>query len=352
MGRKGTVTPLAELLPVGELAQASDRIQGAIREHADKLQQLQSFADDNRAIHKLVQELPHNVAYNIMVPFGKAAFFPGKLVHTNEMLVLLGEGYYAERSAKQTLELLMRRAKFLDSNIESINSQIADLRAEATFASTAAEEAAAGVVDIREEYDEEIDGPPPTAEQSLETQGKRPLGSGEDLEHERLMARFSELEAEEAAAAAKEYEDEYDQDGFLDDDTLAKMGTPSSEPEGPPAITNPGDLVNFEMWKQKTWNKTSTSTPDRPEKRNHDKKAEKRVTFDLPEADIVDTVHETEGNKAMDPQSRRSSQHEPSKVFGSVIERTPGGAVLDTKVPESTSMPARPVSRFKQRHGG
>ncbi|EFJ20364.1 hypothetical protein SELMODRAFT_418202 [Selaginella moellendorffii] len=325
MGRKGTVTPLAELLPVGELAQASDRIQGAIREHADKLQQLQSFADDNRAIHKLVQELPHNVAYNIMVPFGKAAFFPGKLVHTNEMLVLLGEGYYAERSAKQTLELLMRRAKFLDSNIESINSQIADLRAEATFASTAAEEAA-----VR----------------------KRPLGSGEDLEHERLMARFSELEAEEAAAAAKEYEDEYDQDGFLDDDTLAKMGTPSSEPEGPPAITNPGDLVNFEMWKQKTWNKTSTSTPDRPEKRNHDKKAEKRVTFDLPEADIVDTVHETEGNKAMDPQSRRSSQHEPSKVFGSVIERTPGGAVLDTKVPESTSMPARPVSRFKQRHGG
>lgn len=35
------------------------------------------------------------------IPFGPAAFIPGRLVHTNEFLVLLGSEYYAEMSAKQ-----------------------------------------------------------------------------------------------------------------------------------------------------------------------------------------------------------------------------------------------------------
>lgn len=34
---------------------------------------------------------------------------PGKLIHTNEILVLLGEHYYAERSAKQAIDILGRR---------------------------------------------------------------------------------------------------------------------------------------------------------------------------------------------------------------------------------------------------
>lgn len=34
---------------------------------------------------------------------------PGKLIHTNEILVLLGDQYYAERSAKQAIEILGRR---------------------------------------------------------------------------------------------------------------------------------------------------------------------------------------------------------------------------------------------------
>jgi len=32
-----------------------------------------------------------------MVPLGKKAFFLGDIVHTNEITVLLGEDYFAER---------------------------------------------------------------------------------------------------------------------------------------------------------------------------------------------------------------------------------------------------------------
>ena len=36
-----------------------------------------------------------------MVPLGKLALFPGQLRHTNEVMVLLGDNYFALRSASQ-----------------------------------------------------------------------------------------------------------------------------------------------------------------------------------------------------------------------------------------------------------
>ncbi|KAH1266529.1 RNA polymerase II subunit 5-mediating [Glycine max] len=80
-------------------------------------------------VHKLLEQLSHD----IMVPFGKAAFFPGHLIHTNEFLVLLGEGHYAERTSKQTVEILQRRGKSLDSRVDSLEANIKDPEAEASF---------------------------------------------------------------------------------------------------------------------------------------------------------------------------------------------------------------------------
>jgi len=34
---------------------------------------------------------------------------PGQLYHTNEILVLLGDNWFAERSAKQAIEIIERR---------------------------------------------------------------------------------------------------------------------------------------------------------------------------------------------------------------------------------------------------
>ena len=45
------------------------------------------------------------------VPFGSLAFMPGQLVHTNEILVLLGDNYFVERSAFQAVEIVSRRLK-------------------------------------------------------------------------------------------------------------------------------------------------------------------------------------------------------------------------------------------------
>ena len=54
--------------------------------------------------------------------------------------MLLGDGYYAERTSKQTVDILKRREKSLESQVEALKASLLDLEAEAKFfASTAVE---------------------------------------------------------------------------------------------------------------------------------------------------------------------------------------------------------------------
>jgi unconventional prefoldin RPB5 interactor 1 len=58
------------------------------------------------------------------VPISKKAFMPGKLVNTNEILVLLGDNWFVERSAKQATEMIDRRVVSIDTHVEEINREI------------------------------------------------------------------------------------------------------------------------------------------------------------------------------------------------------------------------------------
>jgi len=49
---------------------------------------------------------------------------PGKLIHTNEILVLLGDNWFAERSASQAIEIVKRRQQSIDENIKLVNTEL------------------------------------------------------------------------------------------------------------------------------------------------------------------------------------------------------------------------------------
>jgi hypothetical protein len=58
------------------------------------------------------------------VPVTTKAFMPGKLVNTNEILVLLGENWFAERSSKQACDIIDRRLVNIGKQIEDINREV------------------------------------------------------------------------------------------------------------------------------------------------------------------------------------------------------------------------------------
>ncbi|XP_022738363.1 RNA polymerase II subunit 5-mediating protein homolog isoform X2 [Durio zibethinus] len=230
---KGTVTALSSMFPAEEAQKAAKRVVETISEKQNEMNQLSEFIADNTSLINLVQKLPDELHHDIMVPFGKAAFFPGRLIHTNEFLVLLGESYYAERTAKQTVEILKRRGKSLESKVDVLKAVMQDLKAEASFFDSTAYEAAEGIVEIREEYEGE--NSTERVSQSGQLQQESPsfaeadntMGASEDDDYARIMSRLEELEKEELAAENYGENDEYqdanaaESDGDEDEQTKA-----------------------------------------------------------------------------------------------------------------------------------
>lgn len=216
--RKGTATPLGSVFSPEETKRAVARVSESIAGRRAELGRLQGFVADNAALISLVNRLPDELSHEIMVPFGGAAFFPGRLIHTNELLVLLGEWYYAERSAKQTTDILHRRGQELEAQVEAMKATIADLEAEAKFFESTATEASEGLVEIREEYDEDTETDATKSEASIATG----VMSDKDREHARIMARLDELEREEKEAGSTSEDDD---DGDDDDEDDGDAGT-------------------------------------------------------------------------------------------------------------------------------
>ena len=57
------------------------------------------------------------------MPISKMGFMPGKLIHTNEILVLLGENWFVTRSAKQAIEIIKRRLVGVDKQLHDLNKE-------------------------------------------------------------------------------------------------------------------------------------------------------------------------------------------------------------------------------------
>lgn len=57
------------------------------------------------------------------VPISKYAFMPGQLVNTNEILVLLGENWFVEKSAKQARDIVSRRLTGIDKQLDDLKKE-------------------------------------------------------------------------------------------------------------------------------------------------------------------------------------------------------------------------------------
>jgi prefoldin subunit 5 len=81
------------------------------------------FQTDYLHLKQRLETLPHELRYDVMVPISKVAFMPGRLVNTNEILVLLGDSWFVEKSAKQACDLIDRRLTNIKTQIEEINKE-------------------------------------------------------------------------------------------------------------------------------------------------------------------------------------------------------------------------------------
>ncbi|XP_064641426.1 unconventional prefoldin RPB5 interactor-like [Lineus longissimus] len=129
----------------------------ALKNTEEALEKWDKFHNDYTALQDRLKTLPDKVTHEVMVPFGPMAFMPGQLRHTNEILVLLGDNWFVERSAKQACEIVERRLKAVNQQMADLKSQQKLLLSRRDFTSVFRDESQSqeGVFEIKEEYDPE-----------------------------------------------------------------------------------------------------------------------------------------------------------------------------------------------------
>merc|ERR1719188_446923 len=111
--------------------------------------------DEYAKLDKVLESLPDNASLEAVVPLTKKAFMLGHLTHTNEVMVLLGDNWFAERSAKQASEICRSRLEKCEQSVREIAKEVELI--EGWIEGAKVKEAAEGEVEIREEYDEEAE---------------------------------------------------------------------------------------------------------------------------------------------------------------------------------------------------
>lgn len=158
-----------------------------------------------RSLKDKLETLTDKTSHQVMVPFTKKAFMPGRLIHTNEILVLLGENWFVERSAKQAREICERRLERCEETLLGLDKEIKLYESwlrEATQLAGDTEQGQ-GEIEIREPYDE--DEVKRWKEKHKETvrahreKAKEKVDNekDEDSDEEKLWKRLDELELEE-----------------------------------------------------------------------------------------------------------------------------------------------------------
>ncbi len=167
------------------------------------------------------------------VPFGKHAFFPGELRHTNELTVVTdGADHHVECTAFEALGSLRQQMAAVEKEVEAAESEVAVLRARLEAMSSeiplligerpaaqggeaSRDEGEESLFEIRQSLEESEamlkSALPPAAEQRTAESKRSVPSAGEDEELNRLFARMEEMqrleedqEAEERIAAAVE----------------------------------------------------------------------------------------------------------------------------------------------------
>ncbi|XP_015116206.1 unconventional prefoldin RPB5 interactor 1 [Diachasma alloeum] len=89
-------------------------------------EQVKTWSDYKKRHEKVLEGLamlPQDLSVNCMVPMGKRALMRGKLVHTNEIMVCLGDGYFAKYSAPQAIALCNRRIQRANEMLENLEKE-------------------------------------------------------------------------------------------------------------------------------------------------------------------------------------------------------------------------------------
>ncbi|KAJ1742916.1 hypothetical protein LPJ68_001511 [Coemansia sp. RSA 1086] len=233
-------------LPADRYLKYLDQTQAALQ---TTLEQYSGYKAEYHELQQTLVDLPKEIEHEAMIPLGPLAFYPGKLIHTNEILVMLGDNWFVEQSATQAAEIAQRREALVDSKIEELRRRLAALKERrgllgksqvgGEFGGDILNEEGEPIMDIKEQLAEsqlpgledgtEPEGLAQTEDQAREMEEKRQrliesLQSEADIsvldpETRAILEQLEQI-GSEASSDSESTEDSEEGDAFSDEDRL------------------------------------------------------------------------------------------------------------------------------------
>ncbi|CAK6960126.1 unconventional prefoldin RPB5 interactor 1 [Scomber scombrus] len=125
MAEKGKM----DLEHLGGVVRLREEHEKVVKDCESRIQHWKKVSGDYEALKDRLETLPDQLSYDIMVPFGPLAFMPGKLVHTNEVTVLLGDNWFSKCSAKQAQKIVDHRMSYVTSEIDDLSKTMKNFEA-------------------------------------------------------------------------------------------------------------------------------------------------------------------------------------------------------------------------------
>ncbi|KAF9189869.1 uri1, prefoldin-like chaperone [Haplosporangium sp. Z 767] len=221
-----------------ELAQYFSKFSAALTQLEEELTRWKNYEADYEALKTTLLDLPKETTHNVMVPIGNLAFMPGKLIHTNEVLVMLGDNWFVDRSAVQAAEIVDRRMELVQENITKLKAREDEIRSKSGMApgllgGQEYNEEGLPIVEITEPYysdDEEDKSNKPSQPGLLPFSQKTPEEQAADRA---LLDRIAELELEDEENNRHQEVRETDSSGEKDEREQNDQKDQSSQSDKP-----------------------------------------------------------------------------------------------------------------------
>lgn len=120
-----------------------------------KISSWQQMLASYETLEQTLAPLPHELSRPVMVPYGSLAFFPGRIIHPNELTVSLGENWFADQTVSQTLGIISRRKYSIRESIKRTEEEVGKLRKQLDIIGNLLQGGAGEVVEIVEQYDDQ-----------------------------------------------------------------------------------------------------------------------------------------------------------------------------------------------------
>uniref|UniRef100_UPI00358FC9E8 unconventional prefoldin RPB5 interactor-like isoform X2 n=1 Tax=Myxine glutinosa TaxID=7769 RepID=UPI00358FC9E8 len=135
-------------VPLGDLVHSQDQ---AVTDCQKNIAHWEKVRNDYTALQDRLQTLPSKLSHEVMVPLSAMAFVPGRLVRTNEVTVLLGDGWFARCSTSQAGALVRHRNAHVEHTIKDLQKMFDNLTSHMDFSRELKKvEEEGGFRDIRE----------------------------------------------------------------------------------------------------------------------------------------------------------------------------------------------------------